>query len=414
MTEQTRRASLDLASDGARDALARFGFTRCRIWLFADENVLVLAGDASAQAAPDIAVMNEAAVHAAAESGATLQATFMGIPLRAQSVTVGYAECYAAEPIAFADAARIEAWTADFAMAIASANATEALEEPPSGRILIAEDDAAIRKLLQTLLSRKGFTVTAVGDGLSACNEAPALQPDLILLDWMMPLLDGRSATARLKSDPRTRAIPVIMLTSQARTEDKVSALEAGAQDYLTKPFDSRELVARIQQQLRWRRLLSDDGTPAVETPAAAATPVSHADQTAPAPPPKNGDYWTAAVTAQQMGNLRHALEYYVQEAENCDAAKLYPRAAIAFRSASVVAGQLQNPELSNKFLRLAGKMYLCWAESASDGKAMQEAYVNAARCFLSAGNLQLAHKAVGIAESMRSVMGDDQPSSLR
>lgn len=413
--ELGHKAALDLAGDGARDALARFGLSAVRIWLFHDEST-VLAGSAAVQDGRVAERVTADTARDAAASGATLDGTFMGLPLRANDTNVGYVECYGETRISFADAAGIEAWGADLADAIASASVTEELESPRRGHLLIADDDAAIRKLLETLLTRNGFSVTAVENGMLACERARTLRPDLILLDWMMPILDGCSAAARLKSDPQTRHIPVVMLTSQARTEDKVAALEAGAQDYITKPFDSRELVARIEQQLRWRRLLADDDPVADDVPndpAPAAKPsIDVRDDGAP-PPPPGGDYWTAAVAAQQVGKLRHALSYYVQEAENCDRAKMFARAAIAFRSASVVAGQLQNLDLSNKLLRLSGKMYLSWAENAEDGKAMQEAYVNAARCFLSAGNLKLARKSVEIAESMHSVLGDDRPSGL-
>ncbi len=411
--ERGTKSALDIASDSARAALDRFGLACVRIWLAADDTV-VLAASANAQMNASIETMTAQSVRDAMAGEAVLKGAFMGLPLREDSTATGYVECYATGAISFADAAAIEAWSKDVADAIVMASAAEIQESPKRGSVLIADDDPAIRRLIEVLLTRNGFTVTAVENGHLACERALALQPDLILLDWMMPVLDGRSATARLKNDPRTRHIPVVMLTSQARIEDKVSALEAGAQDYLTKPFDSRELVARIEQELRWRNLLSAAPEESPPQPVAPSATSSQPEQDEHAPPPPGGDYWNAAVAAQQVGKLHHALEYYVQEAENCDNAKQFARAAIAFRSASVVAGQLQNLDLSNKLLRLSGKMYLSWAESAQDAKSVQEAYVNAARCFLSAGNLKLAKKSVDIAESLHSVMGDDRPSSLR
>lgn len=412
--ERAAKAALDVASDSAREGLDRFGLACVRVWL-AVEDTIVLAGSANAQMNTSIDSMTTQAVREAMSGEPVLKGAFMGVPLKEDSTTIGFVECYALGAISFADAAEIERWAAGVADAIVVASAVQLKESPKRGNVLIADDDPAIRRLIEALLTRNGFTVTAVENGHLACERAQTLLPDLILLDWMMPVLDGRSATARLKNNPKTRHIPVVMLTSQARTEDKVSALEAGAQDYLTKPFDSRELVARIEQQLRWRDLLSGSpGNDAAPRPPPQPAPAAQTGDEGYAPPPPGGDYWNAAVAAQQVGKLRHALEYYVQEAENCDNAKQFPRAAIAFRSASVVAGQVQNLDLSNKLLRLAGKMYLSWAESANDAKAVQEAYVNAARCFLSAGNLKLAKKSVEIAESMHSVIGDDRPSPLR
>ena len=424
------RSPLEIAADAANDALAQFALAHVRVWLVEPPGTgeAILAGSATAQSnivyggltAKQIASslevgasMLHAKPSADAREGAIPNGAYLGVPILGDGVTYGYVECYSDGAMGFAEAAAIEAWVAALGAALLSGNQTSALESPKRGHVLIADDDPAIRKLLQTLLSRNGFTVTAVSNGLLAYETAQDVLPDLILLDWMMPILDGRSAAHRLKSDERTRHIPIVMLTSQARTEDKVSALEAGAQDYITKPFDSRELVARIEQQLRWRKLLADDVVspqPSAAAAAAAPAPDTYVD----AAPPADGDYWNAAVQAQQLGKLREALTHYVAEAERAEVAKQYPRAAIAFRSASVVAGQLQNLDLSNKFLRLAGKMYLFWAETSNDGTAIQDAYVNAARCFLGAGNLKLARKSVDIAESMHSVIADDRPSNLR
>jgi len=427
------RSPLEIAADAANDALAQFSLAHVRVWLVEPPGTgeAILAGSATAQSnivyggltAKQIgsslevgASMLHAKPSADAREGAIPNGAYLGVPILGDGVAYGYVECYSDGAIGFAEAAAIETWVAALGAALLSGNQTSALESSERGHVLLADDDPAIRKLLQTLLSRNGFTVTAVSNGLLAYETALDVRPDLILLDWMMPILDGRSAAHKLKSDERTRHIPIVMLTSQARTEDKVSALEAGAQDYITKPFDSRELVARIEQQLRWRKLLADDPAPAQPESAASAPAASAPLQKSDvgAPPPADGDFWNAAVQAQQLGKLREALTHYVAEAERAEKAKQYPRAAIAFRSASAVAGQLQNLDLSNKFLRLSGKMYLTWAETSNDGKAIQDAYVNAARCFLAAGNLKLARKSVEIAESMHSVISDDQPSTLR
>ncbi len=427
------RSPLEIAADAANDALAQFALAHVRVWLVEPPGTgeAILAGSATAQTnivyggltakqitdSLEIGVsMLHAKPSADAREGTIPNGAYLGVPILGDGVTYGYVECYSDGAIGFAEAAAIEAWAAALGAALLSGNQTLALESPKRGHVLIADDDPSIRKLLQTLLSRNGFTVTAVSNGLLAFETALKMRPDLILLDWMMPVLDGRSAAHKLKNDEHTRHIPIVMLTSQARTEDKVSALEAGAQDYITKPFDSRELVARIEQQLRWRKLLADDTAPpqtedGVAHAAAASAPPreSHVD----AAPPADGDFWNAAIQAQQLGKLREALTHYVAEAERAEKATQYPRAAIAFRSASAVAGQLHNLDLSNKLLRLSGKMYLTSAETSNDGKAIQDAYVNAARTFLAAGNLKLARKSVDIAESMHSVISDDQPSNL-
>jgi two-component system phosphate regulon response regulator PhoB len=135
---------------------------------------------------------------------------------------------------------------------------------PPSkGKIVIAEDDAATRMLLSAVLTKAQFTVFAVENGQLAYEAVLHEKPDVILMDWMMPVLDGRAAVEMLKANVITRGIPVVMLTTQTQIEERVAALESGVQDFLCKPFDPRELVARIEQQMRWRRLLAVDANTA-------------------------------------------------------------------------------------------------------------------------------------------------------
>ncbi len=131
------------------------------------------------------------------------------------------------------------------------------------GIIVVAEDDAATRMLLCRILSRAEFSVVAVENGELACAEIRRHCPDVVLLDWMMPVMNGPRAVEILKADPATCTIPILMLTTHSRIEDRVFALEAGVADFITKPFNARELVARIEQQLRWRETLSN------RTPAA-------------------------------------------------------------------------------------------------------------------------------------------------
>ena len=134
-----------------------------------------------------------------------------------------------------------------------------AQKEAPRGRIVIAEDDEATRMLLTTVLTRARFAVRSFANGQLAFDAVRADPPDIILFDWVMPVMDGRTAAALLKADAKTRGIPIIMLTTHSQIEERVMALESGVQDFLTKPFDARELIARIDQQIRWRKVLAVD-----------------------------------------------------------------------------------------------------------------------------------------------------------
>lgn len=136
-------------------------------------------------------------------------------------------------------------------------------EPGTSGRIVLAEDDEVTRMLLDRVLTRAGFTVCACENGQLAYDAVRRDGADVVLLDWMMPVMDGPTAVARLKANLDTRGIPVVMLTAQSDIDERVIALETGVQDFLTKPFDTRELVARIAQQLRWRRMLAVDANAA-------------------------------------------------------------------------------------------------------------------------------------------------------
>jgi CheY-like chemotaxis protein len=126
-----------------------------------------------------------------------------------------------------------------------------------SGRIVIAEDDEVTRMMLNRVLTRAGFTVQAFENGRLAYDAVRRDGADVILLDWLMPIMDGPTAVARLKANRDTRKIPIVMLTAQSDVEERVVALETGVQDFLTKPFDTRELIARIEQQLRWCNMLT-------------------------------------------------------------------------------------------------------------------------------------------------------------
>ena len=118
-------------------------------------------------------------------------------------------------------------------------------------KILIVEDEGAIRDMLGYALMKAGFLCEEAADTEAARSTLKAERPDLILLDWMLPGMSGIDYARRLKSAPETRDIPIIMLTAKGEEADKVRGLEIGADDYITKPFSTRELVARVRAVLR-------------------------------------------------------------------------------------------------------------------------------------------------------------------
>jgi two-component system phosphate regulon response regulator PhoB len=118
-------------------------------------------------------------------------------------------------------------------------------------KILVVDDESDIVDLLTIHLQREGHEVSSTGHGLSVLPEVLRFEPDLIVLDIMLPGIDGVQVHKRLRADARTRQIPVVMLTAKAQTHDRIAGLEGGADDYLTKPFSPRELMLRINAVLR-------------------------------------------------------------------------------------------------------------------------------------------------------------------
>ncbi len=117
--------------------------------------------------------------------------------------------------------------------------------------ILVVEDEQPIREMLVFNLGRAGFTVAEAADGRSARTQIADRFPSLILMDWMLPDISGLELTRQLKRDEDTRDIPVVMLTARSEEDDRVAGLEGGADDYISKPFSPRELLARVNAVLR-------------------------------------------------------------------------------------------------------------------------------------------------------------------
>ena len=151
-----------------------------------------------------------------------------------------------------------------------------ALDEP--ARILIVDDDHHNRRLLEVMLAPEGVLVLMAANGEEALALVAVARPDLILLDVMMPGMDGFEVVARLKGDPETARIPVILVTALTDRAAKVRGLEAGAEDFLTKPVERAELCARVRNLLRlkaygdfhakYAALFEPADEPAVDAPA--------------------------------------------------------------------------------------------------------------------------------------------------
>jgi two-component system, OmpR family, alkaline phosphatase synthesis response regulator PhoP len=120
-------------------------------------------------------------------------------------------------------------------------------------RILVVDDEEDLAELVRYNLTKEGYLVTCVGSGEQALGEARAQVPDLIVLDLLLPKVDGLDVCKQLKSDPKTQHIPIVMLTAKSEEVDMVTGLECGADDYITKPFSPRVLLARIRSVLRRR-----------------------------------------------------------------------------------------------------------------------------------------------------------------
>jgi len=130
----------------------------------------------------------------------------------------------------------------------------------PAPRLLVVEDDHDIAHLLSHSLSRAGFAVDLLHSGAEVLPAVRRSLPDLVLLDLMLPGLDGLEVCRTLRGDPRTAAVPIIMLTARAEESDRIVGLELGADDYITKPFSPNEVVARVRALLRRAHRASPPG----------------------------------------------------------------------------------------------------------------------------------------------------------
>lgn len=121
-------------------------------------------------------------------------------------------------------------------------------------RVLIVEDEEAQAEVLRYNFEREGFAVTSAGDGDEAMMMIDEEQPDIVILDWMLPGTSGIAVCQRMRLRPETRSIPVILLTARGEESDRVRGLDSGADDYVVKPFSPAELVARVRAVLRRTR----------------------------------------------------------------------------------------------------------------------------------------------------------------
>jgi two-component system phosphate regulon response regulator PhoB len=148
------------------------------------------------------------------------------------------------------------------------------MEWQMTANILLVEDEPAIQELLAFNVTQCGYRALQASDADAALTQINSALPDLILLDWMLPGMSGVELAKRLRADQRTRNIPIIMLTARTDERDKILGLESGADDYITKPFSPRELMARIRAVLRRRApQMSDD---LVRVEGLELSPVTH------------------------------------------------------------------------------------------------------------------------------------------
>jgi CheY-like chemotaxis protein len=160
------------------------------------------------------------------------------------------------------DPAAVDAGIAESALESPAESATREVDddapggETRGGRVLVVDDNENNREIVSRLLEREGYEVSTAENGALALEQIKSQPPDLVLLDVMMPVMDGIEACKRMKDDPDSRLIPVVIMTALGQVDDRVRAIQAGADDFLTKPVNRGELLARIQTSLRLKRIV--------------------------------------------------------------------------------------------------------------------------------------------------------------
>ena len=144
----------------------------------------------------------------------------------------------------------------------------------PRGKVLIVDDEPAIRQMVCLALTQAGYQCLEAADASEAQARVVNDTPDLMLLDWMLPGISGIDYARRLRREKLTQSLPIIMLTARTEEDDKVRGLDVGADDYITKPFSTRELMARVNALLRRQAPLAADT--AVEVDGLSLDPVTH------------------------------------------------------------------------------------------------------------------------------------------
>ena len=147
----------------------------------------------------------------------------------------------------------------------------------PDRPILVVDDDAKIVRLVRTYLEREGYRVVTAGDGPAALDAIETHEPALVVLDLMLPELDGRAVIRAVRRDEQAGATPILVLSARGTTVDRIAGLEDGADDYLPKPFSPAELVVRVKAILRRAAPPAEPAAAPASAPAPAATPASAA-----------------------------------------------------------------------------------------------------------------------------------------
>jgi CheY-like chemotaxis protein len=376
MSESNRYELARRLADGLHGT---YGVLDARVWLRDGDT-----GDYLTIVSPSVTRSDQIITASAAELDAR-RALGLGVDARGE---LGYVEIPEWSSMKEDRRNAIVARINEAAQAMIGANSAATSEARP--RILVADEDAALRRSVRAVLHVAGYDVVEAGDGSTAIDRARAEPPDLLLMSWLLPVIGGRDVARELKKDRTARQIPiVIMVTAAASMDDAVKALEAGVQDFMFKPFDFRELLARIGMQVRWRQLLGYDVAPTASVSVEAKTPEE-------AIGPERA-HWEALLESKDYDSL---LKEAMSAAELSEGRSQFEGAAEAYAAASQAAEGARRPELANRLQRLAGTMYLHLAEHSVETGKMQMGYVMSARMFLMAGNLTLARGAAERAAS--------------